>query len=175
MMPFASVAEISLRSAANCRSWLVTKTLRATVQNSFFGERDDVSMPLHLQGFSGAKKPSFCIEPIGELLLLVDSGSTRTLTERGFVEAAQLARVQRLHLIAQQIQGRQADAQVLVHRSLIEGVGGAGQLDLAVQRLVRYAQQGAVGYAQTITLGGDGAAFHVHRHGAGQVDQRALL
>jgi len=64
---------------------------------------------------------------------------------------------------------------VLADRTLIERVGRTRQLDLAVQGFVRYAQQGAVRHAQTVTLGGDGAAFHVHGHGTGQVDQRPLL
>ena len=57
-------------------------------------------------------------------------------TERRLVETPQLARVQRVELAAQQVEGGDADPQVLVHRALVEGVGRAGQLNLAVQRLV---------------------------------------
>lgn len=68
-----------------------------------------------------------------------------------------------------------ADMQVLGDGAFVEGTGRARQFDLAVQRFVRDAQQRAVRHPQTITLGGDGAAFHIHRHGARQVDQRSLL
>jgi hypothetical protein len=44
-------------------------------------------------------------------------------------------------LLAQQLDGAHADAQVLVHARAVEGVGHARQLDLAVQRLVAHAQQ----------------------------------
>ena len=57
----------------------------------------------------------------------------------------------------------------------IEGAGGAGQLDLAMQRLVGDAEQGAVGHAQSIALRGQRAALHVHRNGARQVDPPPLL
>jgi hypothetical protein len=59
-------------------------------------------------------------------------------------------------------------------RPLVEGVGLAGQLDLAVQRLVGDAQQRAVGGAEAVALGGDGGALHVDGHGARLVEaQRA--
>ena len=60
-------------------------------------------------------------------------------------------------------------------RSLVKRVGGAGQLDLAVERLVRDAEQRAVGDAQAIALGRDGAALHVDRDGAGEIDLPPLL
>ena len=59
-----------------------------------------------------------------------------------------------------------ADAQVLVDALAVELVGHAGQLDLAVQRLVAHAQQGAVGHAEAEAVGRDGGAFHVERHRA---------
>ena len=58
---------------------------------------------------------------------------------------------------------------------LVEGVGGARQLDLAVQRLVGDAQQRAVGHPQADSLGGDRAALHVDGDGARQVDAPPLL
>ena len=54
-------------------------------------------------------------------------------------------------------EGRDADPQVLADRALVEGVGLAGQLDLAVQRLVGDAEQGPVGHPEAVALGGDGA------------------
>src|SRR5690606_16299132 len=90
----------------------------------------------------------------------------KRLTERRLVEAPQLARVQRVELATQQIQGGDADLKMLGHGSLVEGIGRTGQLDLAMQGLVRDTQQRAVGDPQPVSLGGDGAAFHIHRHRA---------
>ena len=67
---------------------------------------------------------------------------------------------------AQQFDGADADQQVLVHALAVEVVGHAGQLDLAVQRLVADAQQRAVGHAEAEAVGGNRRAFHVERHGA---------
>ena len=78
-------------------------------------------------------------------------------------------------LAAQRVERREADLQMLADRALVEGVGRARQLDLAVQRLVGDAEQRAVGHAQAIALRGDGAALHVDGDGAGQVDAPALL
>src|SRR5688572_2505937 len=54
-------------------------------------------------------------------------------TERRLVEAAQLARVQRVAPRAQEVKGLEADFQMLCDGALVEGIGCAGQLDLAVQ------------------------------------------
>ena len=78
-------------------------------------------------------------------------------------------------LAAQDVERRKADHQVLADRALVEGVGGAGQLDLAMQRLVGDAEQRAVGHAQPVALRRDGAALHVDRDGARQVDLAPLL
>ncbi len=83
--------------------------------------------------------------------------------------------MQRVQLGAQQVQRSDADLQVLAHRTFVERIRRTRQLDFAVQRLVGYAQQGAVRHTQAITLSGDGAAFHVDRHCARQVDQRTFL
>src|SRR5215813_12776043 len=74
----------------------------------------------------------------------------RPLPERRLVEAAELARVQRAQLAAQEVDRLEADAQVLAHRALVEARGGAGQLDLAVQRLVGNTEQRAVRHAQAV-------------------------
>src|SRR5262245_45506774 len=95
--------------------------------------------------------------------------------ERRLVETSELARMQRVAARAQEIERLQADLQMLGDGALVKGIGGAGQLDLAVERLVRYAQQRAVGYAQAEALGGDGAAFHIDGDGAREVDASALL
>ena len=65
--------------------------------------------------------------------------------------------------LAQDLDRAHADAQVLVDALAVEVVGHAGQLDLAVQRLVAHAQQRAVGHAEAEAVGGDGRAFHVER------------
>ena len=52
-----------------------------------------------------------------------------------------------------------ADAQMLADGALVEGVGLAGELQFAVERLVGDAQQGAVGDAEAVALGGDGISL----------------
>ena len=59
--------------------------------------------------------------------------------ERRLVEAPELARMQRVVGALQEAYCRDADLQMLGDRALVEGVGGAGQLDLAMQRLVGHA------------------------------------
>ena len=77
--------------------------------------------------------------------------------ERDFGEAPQLAAVQLLRpLLPQQFDRAHADAQMLIHALAVELVGHAGQLDLAVQRLVAHAEQRAVGNAKAEAVGGDG-------------------
>ena len=68
-----------------------------------------------------------------------------------------------------------ADLQMLADGALVEGVRGAGQLDLAMQRLVGDAKQRAVGHAHAKALGGDGRQFHVDGDGARDIDAPALL
>ena len=97
------------------------------------------------------------------------------LAKRRLLERAQLARVQRLAPRLQQLDRCEADLQMLRDGGLVERVGGARQLDLAVQRLVGDAQQRAVGHAQPEALRGDRAALHVDGDGARQVDPPPLL
>ena len=96
-------------------------------------------------------------------------------TERRFIKAAQLARMQGVELAAHQVHGSNADFQMLADRALIEGIGRTWQFDFTVQRFVRHTQQRAIRDAQAITLGSNGAAFHVHGNSTGQVDQRTFL
>ncbi len=63
-------------------------------------------------------------------------GFRRKSTERWFVEGTQLARVQAVAFRAQQVNGANADLQVLGDRALIETVRLAGQFDLAMQRFI---------------------------------------
>src|SRR5688572_22159276 len=67
-------------------------------------------------------------------------------------------------------QGLDADPEMLADRAFVEGVGLAGQLDLAVERLVRDAEQGPVRYPEPITLSGDGGRLHVDPDGSGLVE-----
>src|SRR5215203_1753049 len=83
------------------------------------------------------------ISPKGVTRFCSGMGSVRS-AERGLVEAAELARMERRALAAQDIQRREADHQVLADGAFVEGVGGPGQLNLAVQRLVGDAEQGSV-------------------------------
>src|SRR4028119_537136 len=65
------------------------------------------------------------------------STARRRLAERRLVEAAQLSRMQGRTLAPEDIERRQADHEVLAYRALVEGIGRARQLDLAMERLVR--------------------------------------
>ena len=95
--------------------------------------------------------------------------------ERGTNAAAarrssELAAVERVALELQQRDGLDPDAQMLADRPLVEGVGLAGQLKLAVERLVRHAQQRPIGHAEAVALRGDGRRFHVDRDRAALVE-----
>ena len=83
--------------------------------------------------------------------------------------------MQRGVLALQHLQRGNADLQVLPDRALVERVGGARQLDLAVQRLVGDAEQRPIGHAHAEALRRDRRRFHVDRDGARQVDAAALL
>lgn len=64
---------------------------------------------------------------------------------------------------AQDLHRLHADLQMLVDLPAIERVGHARQFQLAVQRLVRYAQQRAVRHPEAEAVGCDRRAFHVER------------
>ncbi len=83
--------------------------------------------------------------------------------------------MQRIAPLLQQIEGGEANVEMLSHGRLIERVGRTGQFDLAVQRFIGDAEQRAVGDAKPEALRRDGAALHVDGDGAGEVDATALL
>src|SRR5256885_14967496 len=58
-----------------------------------------------------------------------------------------------------------ADLKMLADAVAVEVSGHAGQFDLAMQRLVRYAKQGSVRYAEAEPLGGHRSPFHVEGDG----------
>ena len=64
---------------------------------------------------------------------------------------------------------------MLRHRCLVKCVGRTRQFDLAVERLVRDAEKSAVRHAEAISIGGDGAAFHVDCNGTRKIDPPPLL
>src|SRR4051812_41610977 len=83
--------------------------------------------------------------------------------EGRLVEGPELAAVE---LVARQLElvdRGDADAQMLGDGAFVEAVGLARQLDLAMDRLVRDAEQGAVRHAETEALGGERRRFHVDR------------
>ena len=89
------------------------------------------------------------------------------LLKRHFRKAAQLAAVQLIHpLLAQQLDGTHADAQVLVDAFAVEMIRHTRKLDLAMQRLVADTQKRAIRHPKTKAVGGDGGALHVQRHRA---------
>jgi hypothetical protein len=75
------------------------------------------------------------LKPMGPL----DAALGRVLAEWRLVEAPELARVQARPLLTQQVDGGDADPQMLRDRPFVEGVGLARQLDLAMQGLVGHA------------------------------------
>src|SRR5690606_9283025 len=98
-----------------------------------------------------------------------------TSAERGLVERAQLAGMQRLSTLPQQLKSLQSNLQMLPHRCLVKCVGRTRQFVLAVERLVRDAEESAVRHAEAISIGSDRAAFHVDRNGAREIDPPPLL
>ena len=68
--------------------------------------------------------------------------------------------------VAEDFHGAQADLEMAVDLGAVEIRGHAGELQLAMQRLVGDAEQRAVGDAEAEAVGGDGGALHVQRHGA---------
>src|SRR5690606_18548301 len=97
------------------------------------------------------------------------------LPEQRLLEAAQFAGVEAVHFPAQEADGFQADGEVFADGAFVEGVCAAGQFDFAVEWFVGDAQQGAVWHAQSVSLGGDGSAFHIDCDGAGEVDVASFL
>src|SRR5687768_1936681 len=71
-------------------------------------------------------------------------------------------------LAAELFAGLDPDLEMLGDRALVEAVGLAGKLELAVERLVRDAEQGPVWDAETIALRGECRALHVHADGAAE-------
>ena len=74
--------------------------------------------------------------------------------------------MQPVAFIAQAGDRFETDLQVSRDGLLVELVGLTRQLDLAVQRLVRNAQQSAIGNAEAVSLRGDRGALHLNRDGA---------
>ncbi len=97
------------------------------------------------------------------LLPLAGRGRSGAYRNGGSLNARSLRLCSLPALGAQVLAGADADLEVRADRLLVEVVGLAGQLDLAVERLVGDAQQRAVGDAEAIALRGDGGAFHLDR------------
>src|SRR5258706_14035781 len=89
------------------------------------------------------------------------------LLERNLDKASQLARMQALRLLGFELfQRLQADLAMLADALAVEFAGHAGELDFAMEGLVRHAQQGAVGSAEAKAVAGDCCRLHVQRDGA---------
>src|SRR5215216_5572271 len=102
-------------------------------------------------------------------------GARSRSAEWRLIEAAELAGMKSGAVRPENIEGGEADHQMLADRALVKGVGGAWQFDLAMERLVGNAKQRAIGHAQPITLGGHGAGFHVNRDRPGKIDTAAFV
>src|SRR5262245_47372533 len=86
--------------------------------------------------------------------------------ERRLVERPELAAVQLRPFAPQLVARLDADPHMLADRAFVEAVGLAGKLQFAVERLVRDAEQRAIGDAEAIALAGDGRRLHVDGDGA---------
>ena len=82
------------------------------------------------------------------------------------VERAKLARMQAGPDSLELFHRRDADADVLGYRALVEAIGHARELDFAVQRFVRDAEERPVRNAKAVALRRDRARLHVNRNGA---------
>ncbi|STR63419.1 Uncharacterised protein [Klebsiella michiganensis] len=77
-----------------------------------------------------------------------------------------------MHVVAfgaQQVNRPNTNLQMFGNGPFIESVSLSRQLNLAVQRFIGDAQQGAVRNAEAIALGGNGCAFHIDSHRAAEV------
>ena len=64
---------------------------------------------------------------------------------------------------------------MLAHALLIEGVGHAGQFDLAVQRAIRRTKQRPVWDTVAIAIGGNRCAFHVNGNSARRIEVEGIV
>src|ERR1043165_1712020 len=86
------------------------------------------------------------------------------LLKRDLGEAAQLARMQALRFLQLETFERpDPDLEVLADALAVELAGHAGELDLAMQRLVGNAKQRAVGNPKREAVGGDRRRLHIER------------
>src|SRR6185437_11387428 len=76
--------------------------------------------------------------------------------EGRLVECSELAAVQPRPFAPQLVACLNADPHMLADGALVEAIGLAGELQFAVERLVRDAEQRAIGDAEAIALAGDG-------------------
>ena len=84
-----------------------------------------------------------------------------------FGKAPQLTRMQTFAFLRfQPFERVKSDLEMLADAPTVELAGHARELDLSVQRLVRDAQQRAVGHTKAETIGRYGGRLHVKRHGA---------
>src|SRR5436305_1989731 len=89
------------------------------------------------------------------------------LLKRRLLKAPELARVEPLRRHGAEFLHRtDADLEVLVDLSAVEVRGHAGELQLAVQRFVRHAEERPVGHAEAEAVGGDRRRLHVESDGA---------
>src|SRR5271168_4156896 len=69
-------------------------------------------------------------------------------------------------LMLEPLERLEADLEMLTNALAIKFAGHASKLDLAVKRLVRDAEQSAVGDAEAVAVGRDRRRLHVERNGA---------
>src|SRR5262249_47029955 len=82
-------------------------------------------------------------------------------------EASEFARMQACPLLGFELFQRfQADLKMLSDPLAIELVGHTGELDFTMERLVRDAEQGAIGHAEAEAVSGDRCRLHIERDSA---------
>src|SRR6266487_5497284 len=93
--------------------------------------------------------------------------SSEMLLECDLGKASELARMQAFPFLGFELfQRPQADLKMLADPLPVEFAGHTSELDLAVKRLVRDAEQRAVGHAEAKAISGDRCRLHVERDSA---------
>src|SRR5438105_10297165 len=155
---YATPAVMFERAPPVVMSVVVCRTQMATCL-----ERDNLA-PALLIGQIAAQARRRIASPV-----LADASRSRPLLLEGrFGKASKLARMQPLHRHFGQLLHRlDTDSKMLRHLPLVEFRRHAGQLQLAMQRLVGDAEQRAMGHPEAEAVGSDGGRLHVERDGSG--------
>ena len=87
------------------------------------------------------------------------------LPERRLVKGSELAAVQAIACLTQQIAGLYSDLKMCGNRFFVKTVGLARQFDFAVQRLIRHTEQRSIRHPEAVALRSDRCGLHVYGDG----------